>query len=64
MFSSLKHRNNKQIYYLCNYLSLLIPDFVFRLRLKMKLSSITKYDIDYIKERVNFYNKLEKKTEL
>ena len=64
MFSRLKHRNNKQIYYLCNYLSLLIPDFVFRLRLKMKLSSITKYDIDYIKERVNFYNKLEKKTEL
>ena len=64
MFSRLKHRNNKQIYYLCNYVKLLIPDFIFRKRLKKKLSSISKYDLNYIKQRVNYYNRLKKKYDL
>ena len=55
------HRNNKQKYYLFNYLKLLIPDFYFRLRLNHKLKKITKSDFDYIKLRVDYYNKLDKK---
>jgi hypothetical protein len=64
MFSSLKHRNNKQKYYFLNYLSLLIPDFIFRCRLKIKLNSLKKFDLEYIKRRVNYYNKLSKKNNL
>ena len=64
MFSSLKHRNNKQKYYFLNYLSLLIPDFIFRYRLKIKLNSLKKFDLEYIKRRVNYYNKLSKKNNL
>ena len=37
MLSSIKHRNNKQKYYLLNYLSLLIPDFFYRNNLRKKL---------------------------
>ena len=37
MLSSIKHRNNKQKYYLLNYLSLLIPDFFYRNKLRNKL---------------------------
>lgn len=64
MFSSLKHRNNKQKYYFLNYLSLLIPDFIFRCRLKIKLNSLKKFDLEYIERRVNYYNKLSKKNNL
>lgn len=64
MFSKLKHRNNKQKYYLLNYLSLLLPDFLFRNKLKTIFNSLNKYEILYIKERVNYYNQLEKHQEL
>ena len=64
MLSSIKHRNNKQKYYLLNYLGLLIPDFVFRNSLKKKLNSLSNFDFDYIKNRVNYYNKLNKKSKL
>ena len=64
MMNSIMHRNNKQKYYLINYLSLLIPDFYFRLRLNHKLKKIAKSDFDYIKSRVNYYNKLDKKVYL
>lgn len=64
MFSSLKHRNNKQKYYLFNFLSLMLPDAIFRCRLKKILKSLKNYDLVYIGERVNYYNQLKKKTEL
>lgn len=64
MMNSIMHRNNKQKYYLINYLRLLIPDFYFRLRLNHKLKKIAKSDFDYIKSRVNYYNKLDKKVYL
>ena len=64
MLSSIKHRNNKQKYYLLNYLALLIPDFVFRNRLKKKLNSLSNFDFEYVKKRVNYYNKLNKKSKL
>ena len=64
MLSSIKHRNNKQKYYLLNYLSLLIPDFIFRNSLKKKLNSLSDFDFKYIKNRVNYYNKLNKEIKL
>ena len=64
MFSSLKHRNNKQKYYLLNYLSLIIPNIFFRIKLKHKLSKLEKYDKKYIIDRVNYYNKLSSKQKL
>ena len=50
MFSSLKHRNNKQKYYLFNYLSLIIPNIFFRIKLKHKLSKLEKYDKKYTRD--------------
>ena len=64
MLSSNKHRNNKQKYYLLNYLSLLIPDFFYRNNLRKKLNSLSDFDFDYIKNRVNYYNKLNKEIKL
>ena len=64
MMNSIMHRNNKQKYYLINYLSLLIPDFYFRLRLNHKLKKIAKSEFDNIKSRLNYYNKLDKKVNL
>ena len=55
------HRNNKQKYYILNYLKLIIPDFFFRIRLNIKLKNLTNYDYDHVKLRVNYYNKLKKK---
>ena len=60
MLSSIKHRNNKQKYYLLNYLSLLIPDFFYRNNLRKKLNYLSNFDFEYIKNRVNYYNKLNK----
>ena len=64
MLSKLKHRNNKQKYYLLNYLSLILPDFLFRNRLRKILNSLKNYEILYIKDRVNYYNKLKNYQEL
>ena len=58
------HRNNKQKYYILNYLKLIIPDFIFRIRLNIKLKNLTNYDYDHVKLRVNYYNKLKKKIDL
>ena len=64
MLSKLKHRNNKQKYYLLNYLGLILPDFLFRNRLRKILNSLKNYEILYIKDRVNYYNKLKNYQEL
>ena len=64
MLSKLKHRNNKQKYYLLNYLSLILPDFLFRNRLRKILNSLKNHEILYIKDRVNYYNKLKNHEEL
>ena len=54
MLSSIKHRNNKQKYYLLNYLSLLIPDFFYRNNLRNKLNSLSDFDFEYIKNIAAF----------
>ena len=60
MLSKKSHRNNKQLYYSLNFLKLLIPNFLYRNSIKKNLDEIEKYDDNYIKMRVNFYNKLDR----
>lgn len=58
--ASTKHKNNKLGYYIHNYIRQYIPAFIHRMRLNKKLSSLNKFDKEYIMQRVNYYNKLEK----
>ena len=37
-----------------------MPNFFYRNRLKENLNEINKYDLDYIKMRVNYYNKIDR----
>jgi len=54
-----KYKNNRPLYYLKAIYRELYPDFFCRLLLKSKLKKQAKFDIEYIKNRVNYYNKLE-----
>ncbi len=51
-------KNPKLPYYVKNYIKVFLPVFLFQMRLTNKLSSINKDEADYIKERVDYYNKL------
>lgn len=55
---SYKHKNNKFLYYSFNYIQLLLPNFFFRNRLHKRLTVLKDFDRQYIKQRVNYYNKL------
>ena len=55
---SWKHKNNKFYYYILNFVRQLIPSKIYQLRLEKELATLKYYDIDYIKKRVNYYNKL------
>lgn len=51
-------KNSKARYYYINIIRMLIPTCFYRMQLKRKLSSIEKRkDIDYIYQRLNYYNK-------
>ena len=54
------HRNNKQLYYSINFLKLFIPNFFYRNQLNKSLDEIKEYNSDYIKMRVNYYNKMNR----
>ncbi|HBJ07405.1 MAG TPA: lipopolysaccharide biosynthesis protein, partial [Coprobacter fastidiosus] len=54
-------KNPKFVYYGVNYLRLIIPKFFFRIRLKKELEKLNKStDKDYIMQRVNYYNQLDR----
>ena len=55
-----KHKNNKFLYYLKVLTRELLPGAPFRSNLPKRLASISEFDIEYIKKRVNYYNKLSK----
>lgn len=58
MFGSGK--NPKLPYYIRNYTKVFLPKAIFQKRLSKKLASIDKRrDSDYIKERVDYYNKMD-----
>ncbi|MDR1701212.1 MAG: hypothetical protein LBR56_00390 [Sporomusaceae bacterium] len=54
-----KHKNSHFQYFLKNFLSYVLPDFLFRERLPSELAKLDNYDANYILSRVNYYNKLE-----
>jgi hypothetical protein len=51
--------NNKVLYYSMNFARQLFPDKFFQSRLESKISALKDFDIDYLRKRVNYYNKLE-----
>lgn len=55
---SRKHKNSKFTYYASNAIKHLIPNFIYRNSLSTRLHKLSDYDKDYIKLRVNYYNKL------
>lgn len=57
-----KVRRNKIFYYAKNYLQLLVPVSLYQKALPGKLASLRKYDEIYIAGRVNYYNKLNKRS--
>jgi hypothetical protein len=59
-----KHKNNKFLYYLKVLTRELLPKAPFRSRLPKKLASISAFNPEYVKTRVNYYNKLSKTTPL
>lgn len=61
---SFKHKNNKFLYYLINYSRLLIPDKIYLSQLEKKLAAVRDYDIEYLKERAYYYNKLSVHSDL
>ena len=61
---SWKHKNNKVLYYGKNFVRQLIPGVLYRSGREKKLSGIRDYDFNYLRNRINYYNKLEGKTEL
>lgn len=61
---SVRHKNNKFLYYLVNFSRQIIPASFYRISLKGKLDSLKQYDADYIKKRVDYYNKIQDKVEL
>ncbi len=55
---SFKHKNNKFNYYLSNYLKMLTPAWFYQRRLKAWLGIVSASDMDYVRQRVQYYNKL------
>ncbi|NCC11276.1 MAG: lipopolysaccharide biosynthesis protein [Bacteroidia bacterium] len=54
-------KNPKFIYYAKGFLNLMIPKFFFKMRLQAALQSLSvRDDKEYIKARVDYYNKLSK----
>jgi len=56
---SLKHKNNKILYYSLSFIRLLSPKKYYQSRLDMIISTLKDYDISYLRKRINYYNKLE-----
>ena len=54
-------KNNKFLFYLKGYLSLLIPKYFNKVSLQKILDSISYNKLKEIKLRVNYYNKIENK---
>ncbi len=58
--SKYRQRFRKLKYYISNGTQSLLPSIIFQLKLKAKLSNINIFNENYIIERVNYYNKINK----
>ncbi|HOX84037.1 MAG TPA: glycosyl transferase family 90 [Chryseolinea sp.] len=56
-----KHKNNKLWYYLKGFCREIIPGSMSRSQLNGKLAQLSRFDFEYIRHRVNYYNKLTQK---
>ena len=61
---SIKHKNIKVLYYATNIMRQFIPKKIFHKKLESKMSTLIDFDIDYIRTRVNYYNKLDETVRL
>lgn len=57
-------RKNKLLYYAKNFLKQYLPAWWYEKDLPKKLSTVQQYDVAYVTDRVNYYNKLEPFTPL
>lgn len=55
---SFRHKNVKFLYYLGNYIALLLPSYFFRMQLKRVLNDTEGLDMNLVSRRVDYYNKL------
>lgn len=62
-FLCANQKNNKFLFYLKGYLSLLVPNFFYQFYLPKILESISHNQLKKIKSRVNYYNKIQNKIE-
>ena len=62
-FLCANQKNNKFLFYLKGYLSLLVPNFFYQFYLPKILESISNNQLKKIKSRVNYYNKIQNKIE-
>jgi hypothetical protein len=60
MLASRKYKNNRPLYYLKAIIRELYPDFFCRQKLRNLLGSLGKYDKNYLQQRLNYYNKLDR----
>ncbi len=56
---STKHKNNRVWYYFKNFVRQIFPRTIYTSKLNKILDSIKEYDHDYIRKRLNYYNKLD-----
>ena len=56
--ASFKHKNNKPWYYAKNYIRQHIPKGIYRAKLNKKLAQLDSMDMEYVKSRVDYYNRL------
>lgn len=61
---SVRHKNNKFLYYSTGFARLLLPAFLFRINLQSKLRGAENYDTQYLRSRVNYYNKINDTVQL
>ncbi len=61
---STKHKNNKVWYYFKNFARQLFPKSAYQSRLPLKLATLNDFDVEYIKKRVNYYNRLTENIQL
>ncbi len=58
------HRNNKFLYYSSNLIKQTYPNYFYRKNLTKHLNKLNAYELEYIKYRVNYYNKLQCEVDL
>ena len=61
---SFRHKNNKPVYYLKNYIRQIIPSGFYQRKIEKKVSLLSSFNQQVVFDRVNYYNQLERQTTL